>query len=148
MESKEKKTFSLVIADDDPEDQYMMQKVIWDLNLNHKITSVYNGMQLMDYLLRKGMYSNCMEPSPDCIFLDLNMPLLSGLEALKRIRKDPGLNHLPVYVLCTTNGPSEKEKVLAIGANGFYTKNPTHNNLKTIVSDILSQLQPPHEALR
>lgn len=142
-----KKTLNLVIADDDPEDQYMMQKVIWDLNLNHKITSVYNGMQLMDYLQRKGMYSKCMEPTPDCIFLDLNMPLLNGMEALKRIKKNPELAQLPVYILCTVNCTSEKEKMLAIGANGFYTKNPVHNNLKIIVNDILSRLHPSPEAL-
>ncbi|MGZ3920352.1 MAG: response regulator [Bacteroidia bacterium] len=142
MEKTRKHALNIVIADDDPDDQYLMQKAIWELNSNHKITSVYNGMQLLEYLLRKGTYKNCIEPKPDCIFLDLNMPLLTGIDALPRIRKNPDFAQTPVYIFTTSNCPNEKQKLIAMGANGFYTKSPKHFNLKLIVQEVLYNIKP------
>jgi CheY-like chemotaxis protein len=140
METENRKALSLVIADDDSEDQYIMQKLILDLNHNHKVTSVYNGMQLMEYLLKQGMYTNRMETTPDCIFLDLNMPLINGTEALRRIRAHRELQHLPIYVLSTVKNKSEKQKLISLGADGFYLKDPEQKNFRAIISEILDRL--------
>jgi len=140
MEKALDPTLSLVIADDDTDDQYLMQKAIWEVNSNHKITSVYNGMQLLDYLLRKGTYKNCGEPFPDCIFLDLNMPLVNGAEALSRIKKNPEISSIPVYIFSTSSCSSEKQKLITLGASGFFTKSPKQQNLKSIVTEILSEV--------
>lgn len=134
------KILNIVIADDDPDDQYMMHKATWEMNAQHKITSVYNGIQLMDYLQRTGMYKNYTDPLPDCIFLDLNMPLLSGTEALKRIKKNEQLAHLPVFILSTSKSAHEKENLLALGAHGFYTKTYEYNELKKIISAVFDQV--------
>ncbi|MCW3077298.1 MAG: two-component system response regulator [Bacteroidetes bacterium] len=137
MDTPNKKILNLIIADDDPDDQYMMQKVIWEMNPNHKITAVYNGMQLMDCLQKTGMYKNASDTLPDGIFLDLNMPLLNGTEAMKRIKKNPSLTHLPVYILSTSKSANEKENLLSIGAQGFYTKTHEYQGLKKIMNEIL-----------
>jgi two-component system, response regulator len=131
---------NLVIADDDPDDQYLMQKAIWEMNSNHKITAVYNGLQLMEYLLRSGMYKNCSDAQPDCIFLDLNMPLLSGAEAMRRIKNNPALCHLPVYILSTSKNVNEKNNILSIGANGFYTKTHEYPDLKKMIGEITEEV--------
>jgi two-component system response regulator len=139
MESGQR-ILNLVIADDDPDDQYLMQKAIWETNSNHKITAVYNGLQLMEYLLRSGMYKNCHDSRPDGIFLDLNMPLLSGTEAVKRIKKDPGLASLPIYILSTSKNIKEKNDLLSIGAKAFYTKTHEYNMLKQMIGEITGEL--------
>jgi len=137
-----KHTFSFLIADDDPDDQYLMQKVIRDLGISYNITSVYNGLQLMDYLLRTGMYSNCEEPKPDCVLLDLKMPLLSGAEALQRIRKNSDLLSLPVFIISEATTDTEKHKLLGVGANSFYTKQAGHKSFSLMVSEILAAIYP------
>jgi two-component system, response regulator len=141
MEQHKKPAFNFVIADDDPDDQYMLQKVIWDCNSHHKITSVYNGMQLLEYLLRKGTYKNCTEPPPDCIFLDINMPLLDGGDVLKKMRETPALSKLRVHVLTSTKCPAEKEKMLRLGANSFSTKEPDINVLKSMFKDVITEIR-------
>ncbi|MBA3663230.1 MAG: response regulator [Bacteroidetes bacterium] len=133
------KKLDIIIADDDADDQYLMQKGIWELNLNHKITAVYNGIQLMDYLQSKGMYKNSKDPKPDCIFLDLNMPLLNGTEALKRMR-NAGMNDIPVFILSTSKSPQEKNTLLSIGARGFYTKTHEYPVLKQMISEIIEEV--------
>ncbi len=64
-----------------------------------------------------------IDESYDCILLDLMMPLLSGIEILKEIRKNPKLSSLPVIVL-TAKNCNEKEiaDLFAIGANDYVTK--------------------------
>jgi CheY-like chemotaxis protein len=140
MEKAREQIFNFVIADDDPDDQHMLQKVIWDSNRQHKITAVYNGMQLLEYLFRKGAYKNCTEPRPDCIFLDLNMPLINGWEVLKKIRETNDLKDLRVYVL-TTDRLEPRQKQLLKEANGLYQKNPANSSLRTMLEDVLEQMQ-------
>jgi two-component system response regulator len=141
MQNK-KPTFSFLIADDDPDDQYLIQKVIRELGISYNITSVYNGLQLMDYLQRTGMYSNCEEPKPDCLLLDLKMPLLSGTEALQRIRKNSGLLNLPVFIISEATSDTEKQKLMGLGANGFYTKQAGHNSFLLMVNEIIASINP------
>jgi two-component system response regulator len=140
MEPLHSPIFNFVIADDDPDDQYALQKVIWDNNQQHKITSVFNGMQLLEYLLRTGTYKNCSEPAPDCIFLDVNMPLINGYEVLEKIRSTKSLRHLKVHVVTSSSCKEEKEKLLQMGADGFFTKHPDVENLKIIFRNIIMDM--------
>lgn len=113
-----------------------MHKVTWETNVHHKITSVYNGIQLMHYLQRTGMYKNCKDERPDCIFLDLNMPLLNGIEALKRIKMNTDFENIPVFILSTSKSSHEEDNLLSLGAKGFYTKSHVYAKLKQIINDI------------
>jgi CheY-like chemotaxis protein len=138
-ESKHR-VLSLVIADDDTEDQFLIQKAIWEIDPNHKITSVYNGRQLMDYLLRQGLFKTCRDPLPDCIFLDLRMPLLSGTEVLGKIKSDKGLTAIPVYIISSDSSEDDQRKLLRMGAEGFYTKTSDYSKLKMAVGKIVRPL--------
>ncbi|MBA3665045.1 MAG: response regulator [Bacteroidetes bacterium] len=142
MNKVSERPLNLVIADDDSDDHLIMQKAIWETNANHKITSVYNGLQLMDYLLRKGAYKDCEDPVPDCIFLDLNMPLMDGLEALTQIKKKPETQSIPIFIFSTNNSIKEKQKLLASGAKACFFTSPRNNNLKRIVTEVLRSLTP------
>jgi CheY-like chemotaxis protein len=137
METTNRAALNFLIADDDPDDQNAIQKVIWELNRDHKITAVYNGTQVLDFLFRRGTYKDCSEPIPDCVLLDLNMPLMGGKEVLKKLRRHGEFDHLNIYILSTSNSETEKESLLEAGANGFYTKGAETDSLKEIVSDIL-----------
>jgi CheY-like chemotaxis protein len=134
--------FNFVIADDDPDDQYALQRVIWDNNQQHKITSVYNGLQLLEYLFRTGTYKNCKEPRPDCVFLDINMPLLNGFDVLKTIKASNTLSGVKIHVLTGSRSEEEKARLLGLGADGFFTKQHDENNLKIIFRNIILDMLP------
>jgi CheY-like chemotaxis protein len=133
--SKEHK-LNVIIADDDMDDQLFMQKAIWEENLHHTITSVYNGQQLVDLLMRNGFY-NKYDTVPDCIFLDLKMPLLSGFDVLNFIKNHNTFNTIPVYILSTTLSETQKLKLILLGADGFYQKETGYNAMKNTINDIL-----------
>lgn len=139
METAKHHVFNFVIADDDPDDQYSLQRVIWEDNRGHKITSVYNGLQLLEYLLRKGTYKNRKEPAPDCVFLDLNMPLLTGSDVLKKIKTVKELCNLPIFVLSSSSCPNEKEILLKLGAKACFVKKED-KALKIMFKEVMNEL--------
>src|ERR1044071_7472687 len=101
----------IAIAEDDPNDQFFMQKVIHELNPDHKIIALYTGQQLLSYVQHKGSFF--LEPLPDVIFLDLNMPVLNGFSALKEIKEDGFLKKIPVYIFSGTQPKEEIKETLS-----------------------------------
>ena len=59
---------------------------------------------------------------PDLILLDINMPLMDGVETLKRIKLQPQLKEIPVIMLTTTDDQREVDKCYQLGCNVYITK--------------------------
>src|SRR5688572_8109514 len=106
------KIFRIIVADDDVDDQDLIRRSFRDSKIQVEVNSVYNGLQLMDYLLRKEAYRNITDPLPDLIMLDLNMPLMDGFDVLLQIKKHPELLSIPIYVLTTSRNPDHRKKAL------------------------------------
>jgi CheY-like chemotaxis protein len=139
---KQDRIITVLMADDDPDDQYLVKKAIEESDISHSFTALDNGLQLMDLLLCRGSFARAAGPLPDCILLDLNMPLLDGFETLSLLKADQALRHIPVYILSTTRSDDDKAKAMRMGANGFYIKPARFAELKDIVSDIFVKSMP------
>jgi CheY-like chemotaxis protein len=135
-DGKPSKIFTIVIADDDLDDQDFIRMAITEANLGFEINSVYNGLQLMDLLLKRESYLHSTDKLPDLVFLDLNMPLLDGFGVLTELQKRAELSHIPVFVLSTSRSPQDKKRALDLGARGFYTKAASYQELKKIISEV------------
>jgi CheY-like chemotaxis protein len=127
-------------VDDDDDDQYIIKEAIKELNDKQiRVTSVYDGAQLIDCLNRKGIFKTEHEGLPDLILLDINMPLVNGLKALELIKADERFRHIPVFVFSTMRTEERYDKSMHLGANNFYTK-PNHlNGYKEIIEEILAE---------
>ncbi len=127
--------FIIVVADDDIDDQELMRTGLKDCKVKVEINAVYNGLQLMDYLLRREAYKNIKE-TPDLILLDLNMPLMDGFDVLKEIKRYKHLAKIPLYVITTSRSKDDKAKVLELGAAGFYSKGSSSKDIKKFMREI------------
>ena len=125
----------IIIADDDKDDQMLVKEAIAEI-MQCEIRSVYNGLELLDYLLKRGKYEGSTDPQPDFILLDLNMPLLDGFGVLAKVKEDAQLRHVPIYILSTSRMDHDKKRSSELGANGFYTKPILFNQLKEIIEEI------------
>ncbi|MCW3075975.1 MAG: response regulator [Bacteroidetes bacterium] len=130
------KTPHIIICDDSMDHQFLLKKAIKLLDVKCEITAVYNGLQLMDFLLKRQAYKNVTNNSADLIFLDLNMPLLTGHGVLKEMNEVHGLTQIPVYVFSTSSDPEDKHKSLALGALDHFFKPTDFNDLKDIVKNV------------
>jgi CheY-like chemotaxis protein len=133
-----KNRFIIAVADDDLDDQELIKQGLKDCKIDVAVNAVYDGVRLMDYLLKRQDYKNDTEV-PDLILLDLNMPLMDGFQVLKEIKAYNTLRDIPVYVITTSNSKREKEIALDLGASGFYSKGASSKDIRRIVMEICQE---------
>ena len=117
------------------EDNKVNQKLVCTLleREGHRVTIAENGRIAVD-LHYSGDY--------DVIFMDMHMPEMNGLEAIRLIRDYEAagqMRRVPIYALTAAALPDERERGFEAGVDGYLTK-PLHksellNALKSIVSD-------------
>ncbi len=119
----EHKPIIILLADDDEEDRMLACDALAESCLSNDINCVTDGEDLMDYLHRRGKYTLPAEaPRPGLILLDLNMPKMDGREALREIKSDPDLRHIPVVVLTTSKAEKDIYRSYESGASSFISK--------------------------
>ncbi|NET31331.1 MAG: response regulator [Cyanothece sp. SIO1E1] len=125
---------TILMADDDPDDCLLTQDALAESRLVNNLQFVSDGEQLMDYLYHRGRYINVdSAPEPGLILLDLNMPRKDGREALKEIKADPDLRHIPIVVLTTSKAEEDILRCYNLGANSFISKPVTFSSLMEVV---------------
>lgn len=116
----------LLIAEDSEFDRMLLREAFEELEYNVNLLFFSDGEDLLDYLRRSNAYRNePVLPAPGLILMDLNMPRMKGLDALKILRADASLCVLPVIVLSTSNHPKQIAQAYATGVNAYLTK-PEH----------------------
>ena len=103
----------VILIDDDKDDQEIFQKELQKFDPSIKFLSAYNGEEGLAALSKN---------SVDYIFLDINMPVMNGIDALKQIKKDQNLKHIPVIIYSTSDGRAYKKMALNLGASTYFTK--------------------------
>lgn len=108
----------ILLADDDAEDQSIIQDAMESLDAGDVMMFADNGQQLLDLL--KNNFSTSVYPC--LIVLDLNMPRMSGIQTLRNLKSDEKSKHIPVIIYSTSINPLEREECLLLGAHTFITK--------------------------
>lgn len=128
----------LLVAEDDPDDQMLIQDAIAALRIYVDVRFVEDGTQLLAYL-----HSDAGEhPSPDLILLDLNMPGKDGRIALQEMKADPQLAGLPVVVLTTSRAEEDRRFCQRYDVEGYYQKPSSFRELIRILGDVVAQFLP------
>jgi CheY-like chemotaxis protein len=130
MNVKSIKRFILV-ADDDIDDQEMISESLHDLDENCTIEVVSNGQLAINRL------ENTSLPHPCLVILDLNMPVLDGLQTLARIREMPALQGIPVVVFTTSDSSDSRKKSLKLGALDYLVKPDDYKGILAVTAKMM-----------
>jgi CheY-like chemotaxis protein len=123
-----------IIADDDPDDQFLLSEMIEALDISIELHFVENGIELLDVLNT----STGSPARPDLVILDLNMPQMDGRQALRKIKTDPHLAGIPVAVLTTSNVDEDLQYCQQFGVQRYYHKPSSFAELRAIITDLYS----------
>jgi CheY-like chemotaxis protein len=115
----------ILIAEDDEDDRKFYEAALREFAGCVDFEFVENGRELIDYLSSRDSF-------PDLIFLNINMPLMDGLEALKVMRSHPKLKDIPVVCFTTSSSIEERNFCLDHGA-AFHTKPPSMSEFSAVV---------------
>jgi CheY-like chemotaxis protein len=119
------------IVDDDPDDR----QIILDAFLENKYLGDYAFIESGGQLLENLQDSNALYPS--LILLDLNMPGVMGLEALRKIRSQKQYSHIPIVILTTSTLHMDRKLAFEYGANCFLRKPDSFPGLVSLMDAIL-----------
>lgn len=124
-----KNQYTILIVDDDRDDQFFLTRAIREVAPNVLVESFFDGAEVMEYLY------NC-EKIPDLIFLDLNMRKLNGRSTVTLIKQDEYFFKIPVVILTTSSSLHDRLDLTDLGADDFYTKPVGDSELKKIVEKV------------
>ena len=122
----------VILADDDKEDQELFEQALEKTGVETELTVVNDGQQLVE---------NLKDPkveNPDIIFMDINMPVKDGKQALKEIKKDNELKQIPTVMLSTSGNPKEVQETFDAGASLYITKPHSFKNFILLLKKVFS----------
>ena len=111
---------TILLVDDDPDCRMLIRDAIAECKVSNNVFEVPNGKEALDFLYRRGPYANA--PRPGLIYMDIEMPMMSGLDALKLIKDDPKLQEIPVVMMTGVCGEDQMKQAAALGANSYTLK--------------------------
>jgi CheY-like chemotaxis protein len=124
------KTDFILIAEDDGDDQLLFKTVLRENFENTEVLFFQDGAELLRFLDQSKDF-------PSCIFMDLNMPKLNGLEALCYLKSRNEFCHIPVIILSTSNNHIDIEKCIKNGAASYVVKPNTYEQLVEVFNSLL-----------
>jgi CheY-like chemotaxis protein len=120
----------ILVIDDDPEDIEIFSEAINSFNQNIIITSTTDALLALENLKKT-------ENLPDIIFLDLQMPRLTGKDFLEKLTEDSTLRNIPVVLLSGQSDALIKDTYQKIGARNYICKPNSYKELVEALREIL-----------
>jgi two-component system, response regulator len=114
---------TILLVEDNRDDEELTLRALRKNNISNDIVVARNGVEALDYLFAEGIYlGRNLSLMPQVVFLDLNLPKLSGLEVLRRIRADDRTKLLPVVILTSSNEDRDRIEGYGLRANSYVRK--------------------------
>ncbi|ASV06189.1 hypothetical protein B2G47_09645 [Leptospira interrogans serovar Canicola] len=132
---KNKKLKCILLIDDNQDDNFFHERVIYKGSYAEKVVTKQSGQEALIFLKNK---FNNIEPFPDLIFLDINMPGMNGWEILEEYKKlDQEFQTSTIIIMLTTSdNPDDKNKFSHFGSTSDFKTKPLTN---AMIDEILER---------
>ena len=122
-DGKMSKQFVILLAEDDPNDVFLIKRALKKGGINNPVQVVHDGREARDYLEGNGKYADRQRhPLPELILLDIKMPRMTGLEVLEWLRKVDDLKRLPVMIMSSSDRQDDINRAYESGVNAYLVK--------------------------
>jgi two-component system response regulator len=139
----------ILLVEDNPDDEELALIALEESGVTSNIKVVRDGKAAVDYIFCEGPYAHRrIEDNPRLIMLDLKLPLLSGIEVLRRVKTDPRTRKIPVAVLTSSKENPDIDTCYDLGVNSYIVKPVDHDQFMQVVKELelywLVRNQPPN----
>lgn len=112
----------ILLAEDSRNDVELTLAALEENRLANQVDVVRDGAEALDYLYCRGDYARRAPGNPALVLLDLKMPKVNGLEVLRQIKGDPGLQTVPVVMLTSSREEGDLLNSYQLGVNAYVVK--------------------------
>jgi len=119
---------NILLIDDDGDDVFFFTSALSEVNNKVKVTIAGNGLEALKLL-------NSMDYHPELIFLDINMPVMGGIEFLEVIKRNEMLSSIPVVMLSTSK--AQANDCFSLGARAYFVKPYQHEGFVALLQNVL-----------
>jgi CheY-like chemotaxis protein len=140
---------TIVMIEDDEGHAHLIERNIRRSGVNNEIVPFATGTEAMAYLLGNDASGAAHKGEALLILLDLNLPDMTGIEILRRVKETPHLKCTPVVVLTTTDDAQEIKRCYDLGCNVYITKPVNYENFAHAIRQLglfFSVIQVPPTA--
>ncbi|HET8629756.1 MAG TPA: response regulator [Thermomicrobiales bacterium] len=139
---------AILLAEDDAGHATLVQRNLRRGGIANTVVHVTDGQAALDYARCAGAYAGRVRRGPLLLMLDINMPRLDGVEALRALKADEATRRIPVIMLTTTDDPREIERCYALGCSVYITKPVAYDRFVEAITQLglfLQVVQVPAE---
>jgi CheY-like chemotaxis protein len=111
----------ILIVDDSPKDVELTIAALTENNLANEVVVAEDGEEALDFLYKRGRFAN-EDGLPAVILMDIKMPKMNGIEALKHIRENPKFKLIPVIMVTSSREERDLVESYKLGANSYVVK--------------------------
>jgi CheY-like chemotaxis protein len=112
----------ILLVEDDPNDVELTLTALKEFNLANDVVVVSDGAEALDFLFKRGSFSERVNGNPVVILLDLKLPKVSGMEVLKQVRASKALKMIPVVILTSSREEKDLNDGYSLGTNAYVVK--------------------------
>lgn len=139
----------ILLVEDNQDDEELALIAMEDAGVTQQIKVVRDGKEAVEYIFCEGAYSHRrIEDQPRLMMLDLKLPLLSGIEVLRRVKSDVRTRRIPVAVLTSSKENPDIDTCYNLGVNSYIVKPVDHDQFMAVVKELelywLVRNQPPN----
>jgi two-component system response regulator len=109
----------ILLVEDNPDDELLTRRAFQKNNILNQLVVAHDGAEALDMLLGD---NSVLPQMPTVILLDLNLPKVSGLEVLQRLRSNERTGLLPVVILTSSREEQDLVEGYRLGANSYVRK--------------------------
>ncbi|MBW9056585.1 response regulator [Rhizobium mesosinicum] len=122
------KEVTIVMIEDDEGHARLIEKNVRRAGVNNEIVPFTNGTSALDFILGTDRSGEVSRDRYLLVLLDLNLPDMSGIDILDKIKGNEHTKRLPVVILTTTDDEREIQRCYDLGANVYITKPVDYEN--------------------
>lgn len=108
----------ILLAEDNKPDVYLVRKSFEQHGVAHELRVVKDGEEAVRFIA--GLEPE--QPRPCLVILDLNLPKITGIEILERLRAHPECGRVPVIVTTSSDSPADRSEIARLGATAYFRK--------------------------
>lgn len=126
----------IVMIEDDEGHARLIERNIRRAGVNNEIVPFTNGTDAVKFLFEKAIGGGSQDGEALLILLDLNLPDMTGIDILKRVKEDEKLKCAPVVVLTTTDDAQEIKRCYELGCNVYITKPVNYDSFSNAIRQL------------